>query len=218
MLRLKTIIFNLDGTLIHSAPDLQAAVNVALGVMDRGPLDLQTIVSFIGDGVEKLVERSLQKTGSLTEDLYHEALGLFLKSYTRNTSTLTQPYPGVVPFLEELRAAGISLGICTNKPTQTARDICDQLELTRFFKVIAGAEPYLAKKPDPSSLLGCLAELEGIAASSLYVGDSAVDYETSLNAHVRFRLYAGGYLNADLPGLSSKDRFDDWAVNGILDF
>ena len=217
MLHLKTVIFDLDGTLIHSAPDLRAAINVALGAIDRVPLELQTIVSFVGDGVEKLVERSLQKTGGLTEDLHHETLGLFLKSYTQNMTTLTRPYPGVIPFLEGLRTTGISLGICTNKPTQSAIKICDELGLARFFDAISGAEPDQPKKPDASSLLRCLAELDGTRASSLYVGDSVVDYETALNAKVPFRLFSGGYLNAELPHLPAQDRFDDWATNGILD-
>ena len=217
MLHRKTVIFDLDGTLIHSAPDLQAAVNIVLNSLGRRSLELQTIVSFIGDGVEKLVERSLQETGVLTDVIHQKALEVFLESYAQNMTPLTHPYPGVVRVLDELHAAGIRLGICTNKPTGPAREICDQLGLARFFDVIVGAEPGQAKKPDPSSLLRCIAKLEGKRASSIYVGDSAVDYETAINAKVPFRLFSGGYLNTDLPTLSVENRFSAWETNGILD-
>jgi len=217
MTHLRTLIFDLDGTLIHSAPDLQAAVNVALAAIDRGPLDLPTIVSFIGNGVEKLVERSLQQTGGTSGDQFRETMALFMQSYTQNMTTLTRPYPGVIPFLETLHGTDVRLGICTNKPTRSAIAICDQLELTRFFDVIAGAEPDQPKKPDPAPLLNCIKALEGTSAHALYIGDSVVDYETAVNANVSFRLFMGGYLNSALPHLPAQNRFDDWLTNGIFE-
>lgn len=216
MTRYKTIIFDLDGTLIHSAPDIHAAINLALISIGRTPLDLPTVISFIGNGVEKLVERSLTKTGDLTPDLQAKTLSLFLEHYERDMTTLTRPFPGVVPVLERLKMAGIRLGICTNKPTQPAQDICDQLGLSAYFDVISGAAPDMPKKPDPQPLLRCISDLGGTTKTTLYVGDSVVDYETAGNAGVKFLLFSGGYLNAALPKLSTNDQFDDWAASGIV--
>ena len=215
MTEYKTIIFDLDGTLIHSAPDIHAAINLALVASDRAPLDLPTVITFIGNGAEKLVERSLIKTGGISPDLQAKTLARFLDYYEQNMTTLTRLFPGVVPLLKDLQATGIRLGVCTNKPTQPARDICDQLGLSGYFDVISGAAPELPKKPDPQPLLRCLADLGGSIDDALYVGDSVVDYETARNANVKFRLFSGGYLNSALPDLLPEDRFDDWAASGI---
>lgn len=213
---LKAIIFDLDGTLIHSAPDLQFAANEALEAIGRQPLDLSTIISFIGNGVEVLVERILRATGGSDEALRQDVLDHFLKIYTKNMTTLTRPYSGVVAALEEFQSAGIRLGICTNKPTQPALDICEQLHLAHHFDVIKGAESGQPKKPDPSLLIRCIEDLGFDATQAIYVGDSAVDYHTACNASVAFRLFSGGYLNESLPDLRDQDRFDDWATHGIL--
>ena len=211
----KTLVFDLDGTLIHSAPDLQLAANAALADIDRGPLDLPTIISFIGNGVEKLVERCLTATGGGDEALHAQVLARFLEVYGDNVTTHTRPYAGVIPALEQFRAAGLRLGICTNKPTGPARDICTRLDLDRYFDAIVGAEPGQPKKPDPTSLFTCIAALGGTPDTALYVGDSAIDYHTARAASVHVRLFSGGYLNAPLPDLDAADRFDDWTVHGI---
>lgn len=212
----EAIIFDLDGTLIHSAPDLQAAANVALATLGRAPLDLETTISFIGNGVEKLVERSLKATGQFSESLHADALALFLRYYEQNMTTLTRPYPGVVGNLERLHAAGVALGVCTNKPTGPAIRICEELGLARFFGVIVGAEPNVAKKPDPAPLRGCIAELGASLNRSLYVGDSAVDFQTARNAAVPFRLFTNGYHNGKCEDVAPTDRFSDWAKTDFL--
>ncbi|MEP4198345.1 MAG: phosphoglycolate phosphatase [Aliishimia sp.] len=216
MMHPTAIVFDLDGTLIHSAPDLHFASNVALKAFDREPLDLATIISFIGNGVEKLVERILRATGGTNENLQRDALRIFLDVYEKNMTTLTRPYPGVVPALEAFRAQGVRLGICTNKPTGPAREICEQLDLAKYFDVIVGAEPSQPKKPDPASLMRSIEVLGCPKNEALYVGDSSIDYHTAINGAVTFRLFAGGYLNEPLPNLSGADKFDDWSVHGIL--
>jgi phosphoglycolate phosphatase len=216
MIHPKIIIFDLDGTLIHSAPDLHAAANVTLDALGREALDLPTIVSFIGNGVEKLVERCLTATGGYDAPLRQTALDLFLNSYNLNMTTLTRPYLGVVSALRAFRTAGIPMGICTNKPTEPALQICDRLDLTQFFKVIAGAQDGQPKKPDSAPLLTCIQDMSGQPSQTLYVGDSTIDYLTARNANVAFRLFSAGYLNGPLPDLPDTDRFADWAAHGIL--
>lgn len=210
------IIFDLDGTLVHSAPDLHAAVNVALGALKRDPLDLETATSFVGHGVEKLVERALKATGGSDQTLHEMAMGLFLESYAQNMTTLTRPYPGVVECLTHLRAQGVSMAICTNKPTEPARAICDALDLTRYFDVISGAEPDVPKKPSALPLLRCISDLGAKPESSLYVGDSLVDFQTARNAGVPFRLFSEGYLNGEVVELDDAARFDDWKDFRVL--
>ncbi|MFL4468469.1 phosphoglycolate phosphatase [Tateyamaria armeniaca] len=215
MPNVKAIVFDLDGTLIHSAPDLQLAANAALHAIGRAPLDLATIISFIGDGVEALVRRALDATGGADDALFQTVLAHFLDVYAQNVTTHTRPYVDVIAALEQFRAAGIPLGICTNKPTGPARAICEQLALAPYFDVIVGAEPGQPKKPDPASLLASIKALGCDPDQALYVGDSAVDYQTARNAQVRFRHFSGGYLNTALPELGDADRFDDWAKHGI---
>lgn len=216
MAQRQTVIFDLDGTLIHSAPDLQFAVNEALKTIDRTALDLATIISFIGNGVETLVHRAMLATGGTDAQQERTVLGAFLETYNANMTVRTRPYPNVVRALEDLKSSGVQLGVCTNKPTKPAREICDKLDLATYFDVIAGAEPDQPKKPDPSPLLNCIKALKSTPAQTIYVGDSAIDYETARNAGVKFRLFSGGYLNSALPDLNPQDRFDDWARNGLL--
>jgi len=211
-----SIVFDLDGTLIHSAPDLQLASNEALLAIGRAPLDLPTIVSFIGNGVETLVARILDATGGSDETLRREVLSFFLEVYAKNMTTFTVPYPGVVAALEQFRAKGIGLAICTNKPTGPAQEVCDQLDLIQFFDVIVGAQPGQPAKPDPQPLIASIDSLGCKPEQALYVGDSAVDFHTARNSSVAFRLFTGGYLNEPLPGLSRDEQFDDWHSHGIL--
>lgn len=211
----KAIIFDLDGTLIHSAPDLHAAANVMLAEMGRDTLDLPTIISFIGNGVDVLVERCLTATGGSDAEARQAAFDRFLEIYAADMTTLTQPYPGVFAALESFRNASIPLGICTNKPAEPAKQICDLFNLSQYFKVIHGVVSGEAKKPDPQPLLRCC-DLLGVSPSEvLYVGDSTIDYATARNAGIRFRLFSEGYLNDTLPDLPSADRFSDWTAHGI---
>tara|TARA_R110002094_G_scaffold220202_2_gene192667 strand:- start:1067 stop:1711 length:645 start_codon:yes stop_codon:yes gene_type:complete len=206
----KTIIFDLDGTLVHSAPDLQAALNATLGHLGRDALDLDRVISFVGNGVEMLVKRGLTATGGCSAALLAEATDLFLQSYSANMTNLTHPYPGVLDTLKRLQTLGIPLGVCTNKPTGPAKAICDALGLSPYFHVIAGAQPDQPKKPDPAPLLTCIAALGGSQSDALYVGDSEIDYQTARNARVPFRLFSGGYLHHPLPDLRTDEVFDNW--------
>ncbi len=215
MKEIRSIIFDLDGTLVHSAPDLHAAVNVVLAGLGREPLELHRVISFIGNGVEKLVERSLAATGEVNADLLVSSLSRFRRNYKKNMTRLTRPYPGVVECLGRLRSEGAKLGVCTNKPTEPARAICDQLGLAQYIDVIVGAERGKPKKPDAAPLLSCVSALGGSKSKVMYVGDSEIDYQTALNAYIPFRLYLGGYLRTALPDLGPSDRFDDWHECGI---
>lgn len=215
MTQINTLVFDLDGTLIHSAPDIHAAANVAMSKMGRDTFDLPTIISFIGNGIGVLTEHCLQATGGSDPQTHKIALAHILEAYNKDMTTLTRPYDGVLAALDSFKARGVPMGICTNKPDQPAQDLCRAMGLDRYFDVIAGARDGQPRKPDAAPLLDCIAELGATPQTTLYVGDSKVDYDTARNAGVPFRLFGGGYLNHPLPDLAPGDRFENWTDHGI---
>lgn len=208
----KAIVFDLDGTLIHSVPDMHVSLNRVMAAMGRETLSLEVATGFVGNGVEKLIERSLLATGVCDDALKQQAIEAFLSDYADQKTVLTRPYPGVVACLTALRQQGVSLAICTNKPQAPAVEICDALNLTHFFDSLRGALPEVEKKPAPASLLAVISELNCETRETLFVGDSLVDFQTAQNAKVPFRLYTEGYLNAPMPDMPSAHCFDDWST------
>lgn len=209
------VVFDLDGTLIDSAPDIRAAANRMLAEQGIAPLDLPTIISFIGNGLPKLVERVMMCTG-LDMARHAELTAVTLAHYNAAATDLTRPYPGVVEALEALQAAGHVLALCTNKPEEPARLILRDLRLERYFNGVVGGDTLTVKKPDPAPLLHIIRHLGG--GPAIYVGDSEVDAETAVRAGVRFALFSGGYRKTPVSAIPHDDLFDDFAVlPGLVD-
>jgi phosphoglycolate phosphatase len=185
---LRLIIFDLDGTLVDSALDIALAVNELLEVMERKPLPLPRIEGFIGEGVRKLLDRAL---GGPSDDDLHRAHELYLPIYRRRLLDHTKAYPGVRETLSALEGKS-ALAVLTNKPVRESRLILEGLGLERFFHVVYGGDSFPARKPDP---VGAIELMRGAGAEpgeTLFVGDSAVDFETARRASVRFCLVTYG--------------------------
>lgn len=198
------VIFDLDGTLVHSAPDIQNAANQMLIARDIAPLDLDTIISFVGNGLPKLVERVIRKTGLDMAD--HAALSQeVLHYYNTGGHDLTTPYPGAVAALETLAARGTRLGLCTNKPESAARDLLDHIDISGLFEVVIGGDTLPVKKPDPTPLHAAHKALGG--GPLVYVGDSDVDAATAKAAEVPFALYTQGYRRSPVEALYHSESF-----------
>lgn len=214
---LEAVVFDLDGTLLDTAPDLHAAAEHMLSELGRPTLTLNEITAYIGNGVKPLVAGCLQATGGLGDDL-DAALALFSKHYTLQPARLSRANPGLPSALAEMRAGGLRLGVCTNKPQGLAEAILRHFEFLPLFSAIVGGDGVRALKPDPEPLLHCLKLLESSVKSALYVGDSEVDEETATRAALRFALFSGGYRKksaADMRTSLVFDGFDElarWAL------
>ncbi|MHA6262601.1 phosphoglycolate phosphatase [Arenibacterium sp. CAU 1754] len=202
------IVFDLDGTLIDSAPDIHAAVNKMLDEEGLAALDLATVTSFIGNGLPHLVMLTMQETG--LDKGRHDALTQrVLAHYNADSSTLTRPYPGVHETLKFLLDAGHHLGLCTNKPVVPTRAILDDMAFDQFHAVIGG-DSLPRRKPDPAPLHAAFEALTD--GPRFYVGDSEVDAETADRAHVPFLLFTQGYRKTPVDALPHAATFDDFAV------
>jgi phosphoglycolate phosphatase len=208
LLRPRAVIFDLDGTLVDSAPDIHAAASRMLREMGRPELDLASVASFIGNGVARLVERCLAATGGSDEPMREAARIRFEKHYEEEPAALSTLYPGVRAALGAVRADGARLGVCTNKPQGLALRVLEQLDLLADLDAVAGAEAGRALKPDPASLNVCLERLGAAPDAALYVGDSEVDSATAAAAGLRFALFTGGYRRRPAEAIPAHARFD----------
>lgn len=206
---LRAVVFDLDGTLIHSAPSLHHAVAAMLADLGRPDVTLAQVTGFIGNGVAKLVERSLAATGS--DDASGRARALFDAHYAAAPPELTTLYPGARAALETLRAAGVRIGLCTNKPQRPAEKALAELGLTPLFDAVVGGDA-VALKPDPAPLRLCLSRLEADVGAALYVGDSETDAATAQAAAAPFALYTRGYRKTPVEALGAAFAFDDFAA------
>jgi phosphoglycolate phosphatase len=179
--RIDLIVFDLDGTLVDSITDIASSVNELLGSLGRPLLPRAQIQSYVGDGVRKLLERSL--AGIAEADLAREE-GRYLSIYRRRLLETTKPYPGVVPALEALHRE-FPLAVLTNKPAMESVRILTGLGLARYFRAIYGGDSFARKKPDPVGVRFLQEELGAEPAATLLVGDSTVDYQTARNAGIR---------------------------------
>jgi phosphoglycolate phosphatase len=204
------LVFDLDGTLIDSAPEIHAVANKVFQDKGLQPFPFTTVREAIGNGVGVLVGRLLQSQGlAATGALQAEMVADFVKIY-EEAFDLTSVYPGVSEALERLSRAGHLMAICTNKPEGPARAVLRHFGLDRHFPVVVGGDSLPTRKPDPAPLLAALRALQ--AGPALFVGDSEVDAETASAARIPLALFTEGYRSAPVDSLGAKLIFDDFAA------
>lgn len=206
---MKSIVFDLDGTLVHSAPDIHSAANHLLRHEGCEEIDLATLVSFVGNGLPKLTDRVMKVRG-IAETEFHRCYKIISEYYASHSTDLTRPYKGVESALVGLRKSGYRLGICTNKPELPTRSILNKLELMQYFEVVIAGDSTPVKKPDPKPLLLAQAQLGG--GVCLFVGDSEVDAQTAKNAKLDFALFTEGYRKTPLSEFPSKIQFSSFEM------
>ncbi|MGQ3675516.1 phosphoglycolate phosphatase [Xanthobacter sp. TB0139] len=170
------IAFDLDGTLVDTAPDLLNALDAVLEPLGIAPSDRAVARSYIGGGARLMIERALTSAGHTPEDSQLRELNQhFLEHYAAHIAVGSRPYPGTVATLESLAAQGAQLAVCTNKKEHLARTLLDQLDLTRHFRVITGGDTYAQPKPDPLPLTRSVELAGGTLQRAVMVGDSRTD-------------------------------------------
>lgn len=209
----KALLIDLDGTLVHSLPDLAAALNRLLAELDHAPLEETQVRGMIGDGVAKLVERGLAARGTAVSDGELNALmPRFVELYESALTALTRPYPGVPETLRDLTAEGWSLAVCTNKPEAASRRILDDLGLMASIEAVAGGDTYAVRKPDPGHLLNTLARLEVPAERAVMLGDGRNDVLAAHAAGLPAILVSFGYSKVPVRELGADAVIDDFAA------
>ncbi len=191
MLKDTTIVFDLDGTLVDTAPDLTHALNHALSQRGHAPVTLEAIRATVGRGARAMIEQALALAE--IEDDVDELLALFLVHYQANIAEESRPFPGAVASLERLAQSGARLAICTNKREDLSRQLLQAVELDGFFHAIAGRDTFPVFKPDPGHLTGAIRLAGGNPAKAVMVGDSVTDMQTARAAAIPSILVSFGY-------------------------
>jgi phosphoglycolate phosphatase len=179
-----TVVFDLDGTLVDTAPDLCAALNHALAVLGRPGVPADDVRHMVGHGARKLLENGLAATGAVSPELIEAGVAPFLAFYADNIAVGSRPYPGVEAALDALAAAGSRVAICTNKPAALSQALVAALGWTDRFAANLGFDSVPAPKPDPGHLWATIAAVGGDAATTMFVGDSITDTTTAKAAGV----------------------------------
>jgi phosphoglycolate phosphatase len=186
-------IFDLDGTLIDTAPDLARATNHVLASEGRRRVSIEEIRAFVGRGARRMIERGFAATGAAVPPHRMEPLyDAFIAYYTENIAVESQPFPGTLQLLDRLDEAGIRLGICTNKQERLSLRLLDRLGLTQRFGAIVGADTIGIPKPDPAPYRETVARL-GATGGSVMIGDSETDILTARAAGVPVIAVTFGY-------------------------
>jgi phosphoglycolate phosphatase len=186
----RTLVFDLDGTLTDSVPDIAAAVNRTLTARGLPTLSEPAVAAMVGDGLQPLIDRAFKAAGG-TPDA--GAAAEYLADYESNVAEATRLYPGVADALQTLASAGWKLAVCTNKPENAARLLLAALGVDHYFAAIGGGDSFAAHKPDPIHLRGTIAAAGGTPERALMVGDHHNDVRAATGCGVPAIFAAWGY-------------------------
>ena len=207
-----TILFDLDGTIVNTAPDLMAAHNHVMRKYGYTEKKLEDIKSLAGRGAWVMMQRSF-KEEIKDEKTKKEMTNEFINFYSKNIDKSSVPIKGVVDFLKWAKDNNISMAVCTNKQERLAIDLLKKLDLFKFFEYVAGSDTFSFNKPDPRHLTDVVEIIGGDLRKTMMIGDSEVDAMSAQNAKIPFVLVKDGYTEK-----TEKEIKHDELISDFVDF
>jgi phosphoglycolate phosphatase len=208
----ETVVFDLDGTLVDTAPDLTAALNAVLAREGRPPVPLDDVRHMVGRGARYLIERAMEASGVAVEPAAAtDLVKHFLDHYDANIAVMSRPFADAERVVRAFHGRGHKLGVCTNKPEALSLKLLHELGLSELFPVVLGADSRPYRKPDPRHLTDTIEALGGRAESAVLVGDSETDVKTARAANVPVVVVSFGYTEIPVHELGADlviDHFD----------
>ena len=209
-----TIVIDLDGTLVETAPDLHAALNHVLKLDGLRPISLDSIRMMIGDGAKALIRKGLAHNDQpideerITTELWPE----FLSYYEANITQHSHLYDGALATLKNLKARGATLAICTNKAQHLAEQVLSELGVPDLFQAILGGDRTISKKPDGAHILETIALAHGDPSKTIMIGDSQTDERAASHAELPFIMVSLGYGRLSGAPLIHLETVDHWSA------
>jgi phosphoglycolate phosphatase len=210
------VVFDLDGTLADTAPDLAASLNHTLVALGRPVIAPRSVRHLIGHGARALLRRGLAASGEAPEELVERGFPIFLEYYAAHICDGSAAYPDIGEALDSLEAAGAALAVCTNKSEALTLKLFEALGWSGRFAAIVGGDTLPVRKPDPAPLLEAIARAGG--GRAVLVGDSITDADTARAAGVPFVAVGFGFSDRPVEALGADsviDRFED--LKGALE-
>jgi len=209
------VLFDLDGTLVDTADDLAASMNHALAGSGLAPVPAGEVRNLVGRGARRMLMRGYEVSAGREADEKEldAALARFLTHYQANIAVASRPFGGVIEMIEELRAEGMRIAICTNKREAMARLLIETLGIAPLFDTIVGADTAAAPKPDAAPVLMCMTRIS--AERGVFIGDSDTDIKAALAARMPCLIADFGYGPLTLAHLASAV-FSDYAATAEL--
>ena len=205
-----TILFDLDGTLVDTAPDLMGAHNHVMKKFGYPQKSLDDIKHIAGRGAWIMMQRTFRDEIK-DEKLKKEMVKEFINYYAKNIDKGSKPIKGVVKFLDWARSKQILMGVCTNKQERLAVDLLKKINLSQYFEYIAGCDTFDFNKPDPRHLTNVIDIIGGDINKSIMIGDSEVDSQSAYNAKIPFILVEEGYTEKNINEIPHKTLIKDFS-------
>ena len=212
MNQIYTILFDLDGTIVNTAPDLMAAHNHVMRKYGHAEKKLEDIKSLAGRGAWVMMQRSF-KNEITDEKTKKKMVAEFISFYAKNINNESKPIKGIFEFLDWAKSKNISMGVCTNKREVLAVDLLKKIKMYKYFDYVAGADTFEFNKPDPRHLTNVIEIIGGDLKKTIMVGDSEVDANSAHNANLPFVLVKDGYTEK-----TEKEIKHDELINDFIGF
>jgi len=209
MTQIYTILFDLDGTLVDTAPDLMDAHNHVMKKFGHKEKKLSDIKSLAGKGALVMMQRAFRQEIK-DEKIKKEMMKEFIDFYSQNIDRGSKPINGVIEFLKWAKTKNISMAVCTNKQERLAVDLLKKLKMYEYFEYVAGSDTFPFNKPDPRHLTDVVEIIQGDLKKTIMVGDSEVDGMSAENAKIPFVLVKDGYTEKSTKEIKHDELIEDF--------